>query len=54
MWRSKKQNVVAKSSAEAELRSLVNGVSELIWLKLLLEELQMPTKSPIFFFFFDK
>ena len=51
MWRSKKQNVVAKSSAEAELRSLVNGVSELIWLKLLLEELQMPTKSPIFIFF---
>ena len=50
-WRSKKQNVMAKSNAKVELRSLANGVSELIWLKLLLEELQMPTKGPIFYFF---
>ena len=41
------QNVVARSSAEAELRSLANGVSELIWLRLLLEELQVATESPM-------
>ena len=29
-WRRKKQNVVAKNSAESELQSLANGVSELI------------------------
>ena len=46
-WRSKKHNVVARSSAEAEFRSLANGVSELIWLKLLLKELQAGTKSPM-------
>ncbi|XP_074374435.1 uncharacterized protein LOC141714838 [Apium graveolens] len=46
-WRSKKQNVVARSSAEAEFRSLANGVSELIWLKLLLKELQVAIKSPM-------
>ena len=46
-WRSKKQNVVARSSAEAEFRSLANGVSELLWLKLLLKELQVATKSPM-------
>lgn len=46
-WRSKKQNVVTRSSDEAEFRSLANGVSELIWLKLLLKELQVTTKSPM-------
>lgn len=30
MWRNKKQNVVAKSNAKAERRSLANGISELI------------------------
>lgn len=37
--RSKKQNVVARSSAEAELRSTAHGICEALWLKLLLEEL---------------
>ena len=46
-WRSKKQNVVAKSSAEAEFRSMANGVSKLIWLNLLLKELQVATKGPM-------
>lgn len=38
-WRSKKQSVVARSSAEAELRSLALGICEGLWLNLLLEEL---------------
>lgn len=40
-WRSKKQAVVARSSAEAELRLVAHGICEALWLKMLLEELKM-------------
>jgi len=39
-WKSKKQNVVARSSAEAEYRAMPLVTCELIWLKQLLKELQ--------------
>ncbi|CAH1427920.1 unnamed protein product [Lactuca virosa] len=32
-WRSKKQTVVARSSAEAEYRAISQGICELIWIK---------------------
>ncbi|BBH02498.1 ABC-2 type transporter family protein [Prunus dulcis] len=38
-WRSKKQKVVALSSAEAEFRGMTKGICELIWLKTLLTKL---------------
>ena len=38
-WRSKKQNVVALSSAEAEFRGMTKGICELLWLRKLLTEL---------------
>ena len=38
-WKSKKQNVVALSSAEAEFRGMVKGICELLWLRKLLTEL---------------
>ncbi|CAL8151472.1 unnamed protein product [Prunus armeniaca] len=38
-WRSKKQNVVALSSAEAEFRGITKGICELLWLRKLLTEL---------------
>ena len=38
-WKSKKQSVVAKSTAEAEYRAMALGVAEMLWLKSLLEEL---------------
>jgi len=38
-WRSKKQNVVALSSAEAEFRGMAKGLCELLWLKRLLTEI---------------
>jgi hypothetical protein len=46
-WRSKKQSVVARSTAEAELRSMASGLCELMWLKILLTELQLHDGSPL-------
>jgi hypothetical protein len=46
-WRSKKQSVVARSTAEAEFRSMASGVCELIWLKLLLRELHLYNGAPL-------
>ncbi|CAL2227071.1 unnamed protein product [Prunus armeniaca] len=37
-WRSKKHNVVALSSAEAEFRGMTKGICELLWLRKLLTE----------------
>ena len=37
----KKQNVVARSTTEAEFRSMASGLCELMWLKILLTELQL-------------
>ncbi|RVW39384.1 Retrovirus-related Pol polyprotein from transposon RE1 [Vitis vinifera] len=39
-WKSKKQDVVARSSAEAEYRAMALATCELIWLKHLLRELR--------------
>jgi len=33
-WRSKKQNVVPRSSTESELKSTAQGLCELLWLKI--------------------
>ncbi|XP_042023110.1 uncharacterized mitochondrial protein AtMg00810-like [Salvia splendens] len=40
-WRSKKQKVVALSSAEAEFRGIKSGLTELLWLRKLTRELEM-------------
>lgn len=39
IWKSKKRNVVARSSAEGEYRAMAKASTELIWLKMLIEEL---------------
>ena len=44
-WRSKKQNVVALSSAEAEFRGIAKGVTEILWLRKLLCELGFPPRE---------
>ena len=46
-WRSKKQLVVARSSAKAESRSLALGICELIWLKSLMQELMLANNHPL-------
>ena len=38
-WRSKKQAEISLSSAEAEYRALVEGISEAIWIRNILGEL---------------
>ena len=38
-WKSKKQNVVTRSSAEAEFRGMALGLCEALWLRLLLQDL---------------
>ena len=44
-WRSKKQKVVALSSAEAEFRGMAKGLCELLWLKRLLTEIGFAPSS---------
>jgi len=39
-WKSKKQNVVARSSAESEYRAMATATCELVWIKQLLGELK--------------
>lgn len=46
-WRSKKQSVVSRSSAEAEYRAIAQGICELIWLERLLTELKVKIDGPI-------
>ncbi|CAL9007393.1 unnamed protein product [Prunus brigantina] len=46
-WRSKKQNVVSRSSAEAEYRGMAHGVCELLWIRRLLTELGFKPGKPM-------
>jgi hypothetical protein len=46
-WRSKKQGVVARSTAEAEFRAMAQGLCELLWLQILLSELKLYKHKPL-------
>ena len=46
-WSSKKQPTVSRSSTEAEYRRLASATAEILWLKLLLRELRVTSRSPI-------
>jgi hypothetical protein len=45
-WQAKKQPVVSRSSTEAEYPSLAITTAELYWLRMLLQELQVPLSMP--------
>ncbi|KAK8710039.1 hypothetical protein V6N13_145383 [Hibiscus sabdariffa] len=51
-WRSKKQAVISRSSAEAEFRALAQGICEGIWLLKLLKDIH-PTAATGFELFSD-
>lgn len=44
-WKSKRQTVVARSTAEAEYMSMVLAVCEVMWLKQLLKDLGLKNKT---------
>jgi len=46
-WRSKKQPVVSKSTAEAEYRAMSQGLSEMLWVRNLLSELKLLREGPL-------
>ncbi|XP_059640054.1 uncharacterized mitochondrial protein AtMg00810-like [Cornus florida] len=45
-WRSKKRDVVSRSSAEVEYRAMALRVGELLWLKTLMTDLCLPVSLP--------
>uniref|UniRef100_A0A8R7PAF0 Reverse transcriptase Ty1/copia-type domain-containing protein n=1 Tax=Triticum urartu TaxID=4572 RepID=A0A8R7PAF0_TRIUA len=46
-WRSKKQSVVARSTAGAEFRSMAHRVCEVLWVRILLMELGLFQTKPL-------
>ena len=49
-WRSKKLNVVARSSVEAEFRGMALGICKALWLRLLLMDLGYLPRQSIRFY----
>uniref|UniRef100_A0A2N9IRX0 Integrase catalytic domain-containing protein n=1 Tax=Fagus sylvatica TaxID=28930 RepID=A0A2N9IRX0_FAGSY len=46
-WRSKKQSVVARSSTEAEYRAFADTTAELLWLRWLLQDLDIDCSTTV-------
>ena len=46
-WKSKKQNNVARSSAEAEYRAMASVTCKLVWIKQLIQELKFCEVQPM-------
>ena len=46
-WRIKKQAVVARSSVEAEFRAMAHGICELLWIKIILDDLKIKWLGPM-------
>ena len=53
-WRSKKKNVIAWSSAEAEFRAMVAVGCELLWVKIILENLNIQWSKPMKLYYDNK
>ncbi|XP_070035380.1 uncharacterized mitochondrial protein AtMg00810-like [Nicotiana tomentosiformis] len=46
-WKSKKQQIISRSSAEVEYRSMVVVTAEVTWLSCLLKEMRIPISKPV-------
>ena len=46
-WRSKKQDIVSRSSAKAEYKSMATTTCEVTWLLYLLRDLHIPHQKPV-------
>ena len=53
-WKSKKQNVVARSSAEVEFQAMAQGICELLWKKIILEDLKIRWDEPMKLYYDNK
>ena len=53
-WKSKKQNVVARSSAKEKFKGMTLGLCEALWLRLLLHDLGYLSRQPIRLFCYNK
>ncbi|KAG7551494.1 Reverse transcriptase RNA-dependent DNA polymerase [Arabidopsis thaliana x Arabidopsis arenosa] len=45
-WKSRKQDVVSRSSAESEYRAMALAVCDILWVRSLMEDLHLPPSSP--------
>lgn len=45
---------MARSSAEAEYKSMVHGICELMWLKILMEDLRLLSNGPMRLYYDNK
>ena len=54
IWRSKNQSLVARFSAKAEFRAMAQEVYELLWLKIILENLKIKWDGPKILYYDNK
>ena len=48
-WKSKKQSIVSRSSAEAEYRSMVVTMCDVVWFLAMLKDLEVSHSRPVLF-----